>query len=109
MEDFKEHCKEKRTKQIGYFIGEIFVFYLILINVIAFILFGIDKQKAKRRSRRISEATLLLQAAIGGSIGAWLGMTLFRHKTLHKKFTIGVPAIFASQLMLLIALFIYCR
>lgn len=72
---------------------KIILLYLAAINLIAFASFSRDKWKAKRGGRRISEATLLSLAAIGGSFGAWAGMYLFRHKTLHKKFTIGVPVL----------------
>lgn len=60
--------------------------YLLLANVVTFIAYGIDKYKAKKGTWRISEATLLLMAFVGGSIGAWLGMKAFHHKTMHKKF-----------------------
>lgn len=59
---------------------------LLVINVITFVVYGIDKLKAKKHWWRISEATLLLLAAAGGSIGAWLGMKVWHHKTMHKKF-----------------------
>lgn len=79
----------------------IFPLYLIAINVITFIVYGIDKIKAKEHWWRISEATLLLLAAFGGSLGAWAGMYVFHHKTKHKKFKWGVPAILLLQLALL--------
>lgn len=63
--------------------------YLLLANVVTFIAYGIDKYKAKKGKWRISEATLLVMAFVGGSIGAWLGMKAFHHKTMHKKFYIG--------------------
>lgn len=72
--------------------------YLALVNLLAFCLYGLDKGKAKKDKRRIPEATLLLTAVLGGSIGAFLAMRAFRHKTKHKKFTIGVPIIFLCQL-----------
>lgn len=75
-----------------------FLIYLLLINAAAFLLMLIDKQKARRGRWRISEATLLWSAALGGSIGALAGMYLFRHKTKHKKFTLGVPAILTAQI-----------
>jgi uncharacterized membrane protein YsdA (DUF1294 family) len=75
-----------------------FLIYLLIVNAIAFALMFIDKQKAKKKKWRISEATLMGFAALGGSIGALMGMYTFRHKTLHKKFTIGIPAILISQL-----------
>ena len=74
--------------------------YLVLINVITFIVYGIDKLKAQKRKWRIPESTLLLLAIIGGSIGAWYGVKVWHHKTLHKKFTYGIPLIMAVQLVL---------
>lgn len=79
----------------------IFPLYLIAINVITFVVYGIDKIKAKEHWWRISEATLLLLATFGGSLGAWAGMYVFHHKTKHKKFKWGVPAILLLQLALL--------
>ncbi len=76
----------------------IIIGYLLLANVVTFITYGIDKYKAKKGKWRISEATLLLMAVFGGSIGAWLGMKAFHHKTMHKKFYIGVPAIIILQI-----------
>ena len=81
--------------------------YLIVINVITLIVYGIDKWKAKYNKWRIPEATLLILATVGGSIGAWTGMKLFHHKTMHKKFKYGVPTIFILQIV--IALFIYLK
>lgn len=74
--------------------------YLLLINAAAFFLMLIDKIKAKKKLWRIPESTLMLVAVIGGSIGALGGMYLFRHKTKHPKFTIGIPVIFAVQAVL---------
>ena len=68
-----------------------FLIYLLIVNAIAFTLMHIDKQKARKKKWRIPEATLMGFAAIGGSIGALVGMYTFRHKTLHKKFTLGIP------------------
>lgn len=65
--------------------------YLLGINLIAFLLYGIDKAKAKRGQWRIPERTLILLAFFGGAAGAWIGMLLFRHKTQHAKFRILVP------------------
>ena len=78
----------------------LFLIYLATINMVAFILFGIDKLKAKHAKWRIRESTLLLLAAIGGSIGAWLGMKMWHHKTMHKKFKYGIPTIIIIQLTL---------
>ena len=69
----------------------ILIIYLILINLIGFFLYGLDKAKAKRKGVRIPERTLLWVARIGGGAGCWLGMVLFRHKTKHIRFKILVP------------------
>ena len=76
-------------------------YYLLAINVVAFIMYGIDKYKAKKAKLRIPEATLLLLAVLGGSIGAWMGMKVWRHKTKHKKFKYGIPAILLIQIALM--------
>ena len=73
---------------------------LLAVNIATFLLYGIDKYKAKKGKRRISEATLLTMAAIGGSIGAWAGMRLWHHKTMHKKFKYGIPLIIIMQIAL---------
>lgn len=78
----------------------IILIYLLTINLVAFVLFGIDKWKAEKQKWRIPESTLLSFAALGGSIGAWIGMKVWHHKTLHKKFKYGVPAIFILQIAL---------
>ena len=80
---------------------EALLYYLIFINVVTFLVYGIDKRKAKKGSWRISEATLLILAAIGGSIGALLGMKIWHHKTMHKKFKYGLPLIFIIQILLI--------
>lgn len=71
--------------------------YLLAINLFTFVAYGIDKLKAKRHRWRIPEAKLLLLAIAGGSIGAWMGMFVWHHKTMHKKFKYGVPAILFLQ------------
>ena len=76
-------------------------YYLLGINAVTFIVYGIDKYKAKKAKWRISEATLLLLAVLGGSIGAWMGMKVWRHKTMHKKFKYGIPAILLIQIALM--------
>ena len=78
--------------------------YLILFNLIGFFIMLIDKKKAEKHKWRIKESTLLLVSAFGGSIGMLLGMKTFRHKTKHKKFTIGVPAILIIQIVLSLCL-----
>ena len=102
------------------------LYYLIVINIVTFVVYGIDKAaskrgqkqtclhsaereqarpkvkwKAKQGSWRISEATLLIFAVIGGSIGALLGMKIWHHKTMHKKFKYGLPLIFIIQILLI--------
>ena len=74
--------------------------YLIVLNLLAFLLMGLDKAKARRHKWRIPEKTLFLSAILGGSIGAIAGMQLFRHKTKHASFRIGMPCILILQLAL---------
>ncbi len=86
--------------------------WLLLINVITFLVFGLDKWKARRKEknekvRRVPERTLLLLAALGGSVGALVAMKAFRHKTLHKAFRFGVPLILALQIMVPFGLWLY--
>ncbi len=76
--------------------------YVIIMNIIGFALMGIDKHKAKKRAFRIPEATLFTVALIGGSIGSILGMYTFRHKTRHRSFVYGMPAILIIQVILVI-------
>ena len=76
--------------------------YLAVINVVTFFMYGIDKWKAKKSKWRIRETALLGLAVLGGSIGAWLGMKVWHHKTLHKKFKYGVPTIIIVQLALIV-------
>ena len=78
----------------------VLIYYLLGINLLTFFVYGIDKWKAKRDRWRIPETTLLMLAALGGSVGALLGMSVFHHKTKHKKFLIGVPLILLTQLAL---------
>ena len=65
--------------------------YLVVINLIAFVLYGIDKKRAIRNEHRIRESVLLWIARLGGAIGSWLGIKIFRHKTKHTKFRVVVP------------------
>ena len=81
--------------------------YLAIINAAAFLLMLIDKQKARKNRWRIPEATLIMSAVLGGSVGALLGMYTFRHKTKHLKFTLGVPFILVLQIFL--AIFLYLK
>ncbi len=83
------------------------LYYLLAVNLLTFATYGIDKYKARHARWRVREASLLLLAALGGSIGALLGMHLFRHKTQHKKFRYGVPLILLAQVA--VAAFCYYR
>lgn len=78
----------------------ILIIYLLILNMCGFFSMGIDKRKAIKDQYRIPEKTLFLLALLGGSIGSILGMQLFRHKTKHKSFTLGMPAILILQLVL---------
>ena len=78
--------------------------YLLVMNLVTFLVFGLDKWKAKRKVkneavRRVPEKTLFLLSILGGSLGALLGMKVFHHKTLHKSFRYGIPAILALQVL----------
>ena len=81
---------------------QLIIIYLAAINVVTFFIFGIDKWKAKRSKWRIPETTLLGLAVIGGSIGAWLGMKVWHHKTMHKKFKYGIPLILLAQIAIIL-------
>ena len=78
--------------------------YLLIINALGFALMLVDKYKAKKKRWRIPEATLMTVAALGGSIGCFLGMYTVRHKTKHLKFTLGIPLIFTAQIALAVYL-----
>ena len=82
----------------------IILYYLLAVNIATFFLYGIDKYKARKGRWRISEATLLMMAVIGGSIGAWSGMRLWHHKTMHKKFKYGIPVIIILQVAIMVYL-----
>ncbi len=82
--------------------------YLVGINVMSFLLFALDKRKAKHNRWRISEAALLWSAFLGGSFGAFLSMSAFHHKTLHKRFTILVPLFLMLHILLLLGVLYYC-
>ena len=76
--------------------------YLLVMNLIGFALMGADKRRARRHAWRISEKTLFLAAILGGSLGAWVGMYAFRHKTKHWYFVVGMPLILALQIIIAI-------
>lgn len=84
-----------------------FFIYFILINIITFTIYGIDKHKAKKHKWRISENMLIGLAVIGGFIGAFVGMQVFRHKTKHIKFTVGVPVIMGLWVIVFPALYFW--
>lgn len=81
---------------------DILSLYLLIINAAAFLLMLADKRKARQNAWRIPETTLLGIAALGGSLGALLGMRLFHHKTRKPKFSIGIPLLLTSHILLLI-------
>ncbi|MBP3371705.1 MAG: DUF1294 domain-containing protein [Clostridia bacterium] len=80
--------------------------YLVIINICALLVYGLDKLKAKRSARRIPEKTLFALAFLGGGVGALCGMYVFRHKTQHKSFVYGIPAILLGEVFV-IALILY--
>lgn len=83
-----------------------FIYYLTVINLVTFFVYGMDKMKAKKKRWRITESTLLTLAVAGGSIGAWVGMSFWNHKTRHKKFKYGIPLILMLQFALLVYIYI---
>ncbi len=78
--------------------NSIFIIYLAIINVITFIVFGIDKKRAVNHKWRIPEATLFLLSILGGSFGGIIGMCLFRHKTRKFIFRLGLPLILIAEI-----------
>lgn len=78
-----------------------FMYYLLIVNLVTWVPYGVDKRKAIKGAWRIPEKTLILSAVIGGSVGALAGMMMFRHKTRKAKFMIGVPVIFVVQCIVL--------
>ena len=82
----------------------VLIFYFLIINAISLVLMYADKQFARKNLWRIPEATLFTAALLGGSIGSLAGMYLFRHKTKHWQFVLGIPLILAGQIALLILL-----
>ncbi len=76
--------------------------YLCIVNALSFILMLVDKVKAIKKKWRIRERTLLFVCAVGGSLGGYIGMKLFRHKTLHPRFSIGIPVMLAVQTVVLV-------
>ena len=78
----------------------LYLYFIAALSLVTFAVYGVDKFKAKRGSRRISEQTLLLLSFVGGAVGALMAMLLFRHKTRHKKFTLCVPLFLIIHLLL---------
>ena len=88
--------------------------YLLVMNLVTFLVFGLDKWKAKRKVknesvRRVPERALFLLAILGGSLGALLGMKVFHHKTLHKSFRFGIPAILTLRVLIPLGLLVWSR
>ena len=79
--------------------------YLMIINLIAFLAMGVDKRKAVKHKWRIPEKTLMMFSVLGGSLGMFIGMQLFRHKTIHTLFVVGVPLVFIIEIILYICLY----
>ena len=112
MEEKALYLPEAQTDTIWAFLGSpwgLLAGWLILINIVTFLVFGLDKLLSKhpRFRQRVPEKNLLLLAVVGGSVGALLGMLVFRHKTLHRVFRVGVPVILAVQLLLAAAIALY--
>ncbi|MCI8809241.1 MAG: DUF1294 domain-containing protein [Oscillibacter sp.] len=115
MESKYFYSPEAQTDTVFAIIGRpwaLLLGWLVLINLVTFFVFGFDKLQAKRKEkkesiRRVPEKTLLILSAIGGSVGALIGMRVWRHKTLHKKFRFGVPLILALQIILPFGLWLY--
>ena len=85
----------------------IIIVALVFINILTFFLYGVDKWKAKRDKWRVSEAALIWMAVLGGSVGAWLGMKTWHHKTQHAKFKYGIPLILFAQVVVIAVLKYY--
>ncbi|MDY3280929.1 DUF1294 domain-containing protein [Dysosmobacter sp.] len=106
---------QARNDFIWFFIGSpwgLLGCWLLLISLVTFLVFGLDKWKARRKEkkesvRRVPERTLFLLAGLGGSVGALLGMKVFHHKTLHKSFRLGIPAILILQVLLIGGLWVW--
>ena len=108
MEEKTLYLPTEHNDRIVAFIGSplgLLAAWLVLINTVTFLIFGVDKLLAKhpRFRQRVPEKNLLLLAVVGGSVG----MSLFRHKTLHRVFRVGVPVILAVQLLLAAAIALY--
>lgn len=87
-------------------VKHIILIYFVMINIVTFFVYGIDKWKSQHDRWRVPESALLGLAAIGGSVGAWLGMKVWHHKTQHKKFKVGVPVMLLIQIALVVWLWV---
>lgn len=76
------------------------LYYIVFANLLGFVLMGMDKKRARINERRIPERTLWGIAILGGSIGSFIGMRYFRHKTRHSSFTIGMPVLIVIHVVL---------
>ena len=97
-EAWRKH-HQPQTEELD--LQRIILIYLAVITVMTFLMFGVDKWKARRDKWRIRETSLLLLALLGGSLGAWIGMKVWHHKTKHKKFKYCIPLILVVHLVLL--------
>lgn len=88
-----------------FILRDVLPYYYIIMNVLGFVFMGLDKFYAVKKRRRIPEATLLLISGLGGCVGGFLGMHLFRHKTRKPKFAYGIPAMIAAHILLILILF----
>ena len=92
-------------------IMKIILIYLVVVNLVGFVMMGVDKNRARKQAWRISEKALFLVSLIGGSLGTWAGMYAFRHKTKHTSFCILVPTFMIFQIIIIAAgvYFLYIR
>ncbi|RTE08658.1 DUF1294 domain-containing protein [Paenibacillus whitsoniae] len=85
----------------------LFLVYLCMMNIMTFVEMGYDKGQAKKGERRVPEKRLFWFAALGGAIGGWLGMKVFRHKTKHTSFVVGMPLLVAFNCIVVIVIAMY--
>ena len=83
-----------------------FLIYLVIMNLYGFLIMGVDKNRAVKHAWRIPEKVLFLSSILGGSIGTWAGMYVFRHKTNHWYFVLGMPLILFLQIVILVYLYV---
>ena len=80
--------------------------YLMIINIVGFFIMGFDKSQARKNQRRVPEKRLFMVAALGGAVGSLAGMRVFRHKTKHKTFTIGIPSLLLLNILCTVYYFV---